>query len=136
MILYSGDGQQIATTVTDNSGHYSFPNLQPGNYIIEFVTPTGYTPSPSGTDPANNTDSNADPATGRTPIIELLPGEQDPNWDAGFHRTPTNIGDGNEPVPSPRVYLPLVSRLRFKLQQQGNEPVQLPQCSDNVCLSR
>ena len=40
--LYDADGNQIATTVTDASGEYSFDNLPPGNYRILEIQPDGF----------------------------------------------------------------------------------------------
>ncbi|RQO31153.1 hypothetical protein DBR32_10645 [Taibaiella sp. KBW10] len=41
--LYANDGiTAIATSVTDASGHYSFPGLVHGDYIVGVTLPTGY----------------------------------------------------------------------------------------------
>jgi protocatechuate 3,4-dioxygenase beta subunit len=39
--LRDGDGNLIATTVTDGDGNYSFGNLIPGDYQVSTVTPAG-----------------------------------------------------------------------------------------------
>lgn len=35
--LYNGQGELIATMLTGSNGEYSFNNLPPGDYYIEFV---------------------------------------------------------------------------------------------------
>ena len=41
--LLDNNNNVIATTVTDASGNYSFPNVAPGNYTIRLTVPSGYT---------------------------------------------------------------------------------------------
>ena len=63
--LYDADGKQIADTKTDKNGFYSFTNLKSSQgYSLEFVKPadTFFTTVTSG---AAETDSDADPATGK-----------------------------------------------------------------------
>ena len=87
------DGASIAMTTTSGNGDYSFTNLKPGNYIVEFTKPTGYTFSPQtntvGDDP---TDSDANTTTGRTGTINLVNGENDPTNDAGLYQA-ASLGD-------------------------------------------
>lgn len=88
-----GDGDDTtATTTTNSSGEYTFTNLPPGNYKVEFVTPTGYviTFQDQGSD--DTVDSDPDPATGMTAQFSLSSGESDVTWDAGMYR-PVTIGD-------------------------------------------
>lgn len=75
----------IATQLTDVNGYYLFNNLMAGDYIVEFVLPTGYTFTLQyqGVDPA--IDSNADPATGITGCITLASGETNLTIDAGMY---------------------------------------------------
>ena len=75
--LYDSSGNRVTTTITNSSGNYEFVNLIPGDYIVEFVSPTGYSSSPQGTSGGNN-DSDADPTTGRTDTISLSSGENNP----------------------------------------------------------
>ena len=106
--LYTSDGQLVAIDITDGDGLYSFTNLPPGDYYIEVVLPPNYSYSPVSTTPDNDTDSNADPNTGRTPVVNL-PAGIDPTWDTGIFLPPTNLGDDDEPAKS-RILLPLISR--------------------------
>ena len=45
--LLDGNGNELATTTTDANGFYSFTNLAPGTYRVDFVPPAGYTISPA-----------------------------------------------------------------------------------------
>lgn len=83
--------QVLATTTTNANGNYLFSNLAPDLYVVEFVLPgAGYYFSPKlvGGNPA--IDSDADPNTGRTNLIELDAGEDDLTVDAGIY-TPPNL---------------------------------------------
>lgn len=76
----------VATTTTDANGYYIFNDVTPGNYLVEFVTPAGYTtttklnagPLESGTD------SDADAGTGRTASFTLGAGQRVSTVDAGY----------------------------------------------------
>jgi uncharacterized repeat protein (TIGR01451 family) len=78
----------LATTTTNASGHYLFVNLLPGDYVVEVVTPAGFTSSTGGgayepapdpdANPANNDDNGttASPTTVRSaPVTLTLGGE-------------------------------------------------------------
>ncbi len=45
-------------TVTDNTGHFIFPNLPAGDYFLVFTQPAGMTPSPTGVGNDNTIDSD------------------------------------------------------------------------------
>jgi uncharacterized repeat protein (TIGR01451 family) len=82
--LYDANGVAISTTTTDVNGFYVFTGLLPGTYSVGFTAPSGYTfTSPGGT-PSSDTDSNANPQTGRTQAVVLTPGEFNPTIDAGL----------------------------------------------------
>ncbi|MBK7468275.1 MAG: hypothetical protein IPJ43_16575 [Saprospiraceae bacterium] len=78
---------------TGQAGYYQFTNLPAGSYIVMFMTPTGYTltdqNSPTGT-AATNSDPN--PTTGNTAVINLGAGETNNDVDAGLTK-PASIGD-------------------------------------------
>ena len=88
--LYKYDGTSAGSTTTSGGGIYSFTNLAPGDYYVEFVAPSGYvfTTKDNGDD---TLDSDADTTTGKTGTINLSAGETDLTWDAGLHRS--SIGD-------------------------------------------
>ncbi len=74
----------IATTTTNALGWYEFSGLKAGEYFVEFVKPAGdwvFTAKGQGADPA--LDSNANPATGITDIINLT--ADDMTIDAGMY---------------------------------------------------
>jgi SdrD B-like domain len=95
-------GVQPVTTVTGTNGEYSFTNLIPGQYQVEFVFPTGSTVTttanpPGSGSPAVGIDSQRNemnPTTRRTPVITLAAGQDNPNLDSGvlaFSNTPKEI---------------------------------------------
>ncbi|NNM30440.1 MAG: hypothetical protein HKO57_13040, partial [Akkermansiaceae bacterium] len=82
----------LATTTTSGGGAYSFGGLGAADYIVEFVLPAGYNPSPqgAGSDPA--VDSDADILTGRSGTVTVTAGATIDDIDAGFWN-PGTIGD-------------------------------------------
>jgi protocatechuate 3,4-dioxygenase beta subunit len=88
----------VATRTTDGYGNYVFNNLTPGNYQVVFVAPSGLVitsrDATGGTSPADGTDSDADPVTGRTTIYNLPAGGKNMSIDCGlFSNQPAaNVG--------------------------------------------
>ncbi|WP_185155514.1 SdrD B-like domain-containing protein [Rudanella paleaurantiibacter] len=91
--LYTSTGVFSASTVTTNDvygrpGYYLFDQLEPGSYYVQFKpTPDKtYTPGSGsqGGSTSDETDSDVDPATGRTATFSLTAGEVDLTWDAGL----------------------------------------------------
>ncbi|MBD2250456.1 SdrD B-like domain-containing protein [Nostoc parmelioides] len=79
----------IATTTTNSSGLYSFTNLQPGDYKVQFVQPSGF----NGISPKNIGSNDAIDSDGLiSDIVNLSPGENDTTVDAGFYKT-ASLGD-------------------------------------------
>ncbi|MBK8737151.1 MAG: hypothetical protein IPL98_15080 [Saprospiraceae bacterium] len=95
VLLKNAGGIVLQTTVTTTNagtaGYYQFTNLAPGDYIVMFMTPTGYNETTPNTT-ADNNDSDADPTTGNSPLTNLVSGESDQTIDAGIYR-PATIGD-------------------------------------------
>ena len=82
----NADGQPdliINRVTTTSTGRYSFCNLNPGQYIIEFASATCFNTTPNvGND---NNDSDAEPErSGRTAPIVLTAGLINNTVDAGF----------------------------------------------------
>jgi hypothetical protein len=73
----------LASDVTDANGYYSFTGLEPGDYRIRVVAPTGYTFSPKDQGGDDSLDSDAD-AAGIMACTTLDEGENDTTWDAGL----------------------------------------------------
>jgi hypothetical protein len=77
----ANSGTLLQSTGTDSNGYFAF-NVTPGNsYQLQFVPPPAYSfTSPNiGND---DEDSDADPATGRTPAFTVT--GTDSSWDAGL----------------------------------------------------
>jgi protocatechuate 3,4-dioxygenase beta subunit len=90
------DALPVATMITDQNGKYLFDNLTPGTYEVEFSTiPNGlnFTQQNTPGDNQNNTNSDANPATGRTTGIVLSAGEVDLTVDAGLFKPRAVIGN-------------------------------------------
>ena len=83
--LYNNNGDIVDSTVTDQYGRYAFYQLSPGEYYVEFITPTGYYFSPQDIGSNDSIDSDADPLSGKTITAILIPGEKDGRWDAGMY---------------------------------------------------
>lgn len=135
--LYSSNGELLATTKTDSNGNYLFSNLPPASYFVEFVIPDNYVFSPLGSTTGSDSDSNAEPNTGRTALITLSPGTQDLTWDAGIYQKPTSLDEGAEPSnPTSAVYLPLAARKGLKVKPKEGVPKakrSIP-CDRNICF--
>ncbi len=93
----------VATTATADDiygrpGYYRFDGLAPGlPYFVEFLLPasaTGWTADDVG--PGDALDSDADPATGAGPLVNLAPGEYDPTIDAGLVATAGTLALGDQ----------------------------------------
>ncbi len=98
VILYNqGTGLPVASMITDANGSYLFTNIIPGTYFVEFSNiPTGTTFTQQNTagDNGDNTNSDANPANGRTGNIVLTAGEVDLTIDAGVRRqTTASVGN-------------------------------------------
>ncbi|MBO9312797.1 MAG: DUF11 domain-containing protein, partial [Chloroflexus sp.] len=87
-----GSSVPVATTTTNSSGIYTFTNLVPGDYYVEFSLPAGHRASPQNQGGDDSRDSDADPVTRQTAVTTLDPGENDPTWDFGIVPT-ASIGD-------------------------------------------
>ena len=93
--LFRANGTQAAQTSTDGTGHYHFADLLPGSYYVQFVAPPPviFSAQDQGTDDAVDSDvSPVNETTGRTAVTDLLPGENDPSWDAGIYIQLASIG--------------------------------------------
>jgi uncharacterized repeat protein (TIGR01451 family) len=88
----TADDELIGTRTTGASGDYLFADLPAGSYFLEFEVPAGYSRSAQDAGADDTADSDADPATGRTALTTLDPGEHDDTWDAGMDFT-AGLGD-------------------------------------------
>ena len=85
--LYDASGTPVGQTTTDATGHYAFPDLQPGSYTVQFPVALPGGLIISAPDQGTNDGLNSDPvvATGRTPTIVVAPGQTITNVDAGYN---------------------------------------------------
>ncbi|OQX07623.1 MAG: hypothetical protein BWK80_49265, partial [Desulfobacteraceae bacterium IS3] len=93
--LYDKTGATlIASMLTKADGSYQFAGLAPGSYTIGFNPPAGYSFSPANQGADRGKDSNADLNTGRSGVITLAAGENNPTIDAGIYApTVIRLGD-------------------------------------------
>jgi len=108
--LYDSNDNFISTATTGGDGFYSFTDLEPGSYYLEFIHYIGgyiFSPMDQGSD--DQVDSDAD-AKGYTNIITIAYGQTDLKWDAGMYRP--NILTYSIPLSSglQLISLPLVPR--------------------------
>lgn len=94
VILYNAAGTAIQSSITDQNGFYSFPNLSPGTYSVGFTNlppNRGFTTANAGGD--NGLDSDAEiitslpnglPTIGTTTPVTIVAGEYNPTLDAGI----------------------------------------------------
>jgi len=96
MLAGTSDDALINTTSTDEFGAYLFTNVGVGKYFVNFDLPSllplefAFTDANQGTD--DTIDSDADIATGNTPVFMMMSGVDVFNLDAGLIQT------GNLPV--------------------------------------
>jgi uncharacterized repeat protein (TIGR01451 family) len=82
-------GDKLATDITDDAGIYNFTGLIPGDYIVKFITPMGFTLTTANVG-ADGTDSDAG-VGGLTGCYNLESGETDITVDAGMYRAAIDI---------------------------------------------
>ncbi|KIM10917.1 MAG: hypothetical protein KU38_06945, partial [Sulfurovum sp. FS08-3] len=96
--LYDENNISIASVKTDSNGSYSFKDLNPGYYYVEFNLTSnplyaGYRfteANVTGATQENNSDANV--TTGKTQRLFLQSGENNTSLDAGIFK-PASIGD-------------------------------------------
>ena len=83
--LLNSAGTALATTSTDSAGGYSFGNLNPADYKVQVVAPSGYFVTKKDQGGNDAADSDID-SSGTTVLTTLVAGENDLTWDAGLYR--------------------------------------------------
>ncbi len=125
--LQDGQGNVIATTVTDDKGYYAFAGLVPGaRYQIVFTAPTGatFTSEKVGTDESIDSDA---PATGKVIFVAPLTGANQtaagkadlPTIDAGLVQLNLSI---TKKVTSSGPYFPS-GNVTYSLVPHNDGPV-------------
>ncbi|MEO1524386.1 MAG: SdrD B-like domain-containing protein [Planctomycetota bacterium] len=101
VLLYDGSEAHLLDAMTTrDGGQYNFAGLSAGDYVIEFLRPAGFEPSPNdqGNDDALDSDANA--VSGRTERLTLIAGEMNDTVGAGF----VSIVNGNTSSIGNRVW--------------------------------
>jgi subtilisin-like proprotein convertase family protein len=82
-----------ATTTTSGGGLYQFTSVGPGDYVVQFVAPAGYSFSPKdqGGDDTIDSDANTGTGTRNTDQFSVVAGQIDSSRDAGL--VGTFVGD-------------------------------------------
>ncbi|MGO1053856.1 SdrD B-like domain-containing protein [Crossiella sp. CA198] len=100
VILKDGAGAVLGNTTTNASGQYLFDKLKDGVYQVCFdltklpANLGDYVPTKANTGADDAKDSDADPVTGCTEVVELGPGKrQNLTLDAGLVNPPNKLGD-------------------------------------------
>jgi len=88
--LLDGQGVEVASTLTDANGIYSFTGLVPSLYAVSFEPPAGYVATGHKVGDDSSVDSDADPGTLRTDNFTVSLGSTNLTVDAGFY-IPANV---------------------------------------------
>ncbi|MEE9493196.1 MAG: ELWxxDGT repeat protein [Gammaproteobacteria bacterium] len=86
--LQSCSGQAINTTTTANNGSYSFANLAPGSYRMQFSLPAGHLFSPEKAAGNYRLDSNVNVNTGITQCYSMAMAQERLSVDVGMMPEP------------------------------------------------
>ena len=93
VVLKTASGVPVGTTTTDATGKYSFDNVAPGSYSVEFFNvPGGFVPTlqnAAGTDDSNDSDisspsSSSSSSAAASASFDLVAGQNKLDVDAGF----------------------------------------------------
>lgn len=82
--LYDDNGAIIQSVPTDVRGNFEFPIITPGTYTFEFSPPPGMSFTQQGVLQSSAFNSNADPRTGRTELVQVTSGPNNFDWGAGL----------------------------------------------------
>ena len=92
VILYDQNGVKLDSTTTDAQGHYLFSSLFPDDYRLGFENlPIHHVFAPKDNCNDDVKDSDVNPNSGLTDLINLWAGENEVNVDVGIMLPPTSI---------------------------------------------
>ena len=84
--LYTPDDDLVATTLTDNSGYYSFPEVEPGDYYVVFTVDDAFIPTVANVgDDTTDSDVTEEFAPGSTSLFTVIAGDDNTTIDGGFY---------------------------------------------------
>lgn len=87
--LIDGNQNIIQTTFTDATGKYTFTDVGPGNYLLDFDLPNGFFATCLSNNPLTNSNISGN---GQTPVYTFTEGSQTDTIDAGFVQFATLSG--------------------------------------------
>ncbi len=90
--LYDSNGTLIASTTTGPDGSYTFSNVPPGDYYVDFGDSPGNHPTMQDAGNDDTIDSDANPTNGQTQTFTVTAGTDVTDVDAGYYPGIT-IGD-------------------------------------------
>ena len=101
--VYNFLGGQVAATLTDANGKYSFTDLRANFYFIVYRPSTNFTFASRDVGDDDAMDSDPDPLNGETKKFLLLPGTFDSKWDAGLRRKVVILIPTKTPTLTPTI---------------------------------
>ena len=86
VILYNDAGEEQAVAMTDNSGNYTFSDLDEGDYYVFFdvITDYQYVSAREGEDTSIDSDVTGDNGVGTTNTVSISGDEKIEDLDAGY----------------------------------------------------
>jgi uncharacterized repeat protein (TIGR01451 family) len=131
--LLDQNGNELATTTTNANGFYSFTDLAPGTYRVDFVPPAGYTVSPPNQGANDALDSDANLTTGETANVTLVAGETNNTLDAGLFLQSPGI-QVTKTIAAVTFVTPTVVRMTYSIQvlNTGNVTLSSIQVTDDL----
>lgn len=130
----------VASTTTGPNGDYLF-TAAPGRYVVEFIAPDRAIFSPRFASPDEGVDSDANPATGRTPVVAVGNSDSDLTIDAGIIEfvpapsidveTLTEGVDADAP-PGPELDVGSTTTFTYLVTNTGNVPLTNVVVSDDT----
>ncbi|MFK8029706.1 MAG: SdrD B-like domain-containing protein, partial [Gammaproteobacteria bacterium] len=143
VVLLDAGGIPLGNTVTtDADGYYTFTDIIPGNYRLQFAAPTGFSFSQFSATGDINLDSDAN-GLGVTPVFQVLSGANIQDKDvAVLQFNGANIGlekltNGADADLPPGPYVPAGDPVMWEyiVSNLGNEPFTNVQISDDQGVS-
>jgi hypothetical protein len=96
----AGGGDDTLMDTDTTASDYSFADVAPGTYYVEFTPPAGFGFVPQDQGGDDSVDSDADPDTGQTDVFTITSGQDDVVQDAGMNAfgsvTGTVFADAND----------------------------------------